>query len=71
MRTNDGIRLLATTAAGQVAELHAKSHAPAIDDVAFMAETVKRVYEQTGTFINDKNPETFIAGLIKLGLLFE
>ena len=71
MRTNDGEVLRATTAAGRVAELHKLSHTPAVDDAAFMAETVKRVYEQTGTFIDDKTPETFIAGLVKLGLLIE
>ena len=71
MRTKDGTELGATTPEGLVAELHERSRSPAANDEVFMAETAKRVYEQTGVVITTTSKAGFIAALIELGLLID
>lgn len=69
MRTNDGITLVSTTPEAMVHELHSKSLTQAASDADFMAETAKRVYEQTGHRVDAASAHTFIRDLIAAGVM--
>lgn len=67
--TNDGHTIEGDSPEAVVSELHRRSRSPTKDDVMFMVEMAKRVYDQTGQTISTASPTELVADLISIGLL--
>jgi len=69
IKTDDGVTITATNAAGLVAELNASSFQPCATPELFMREYAQRAYEMDDFMIRHTNAEVFIEDCIKYGVI--